>query len=219
MEVDPLHLVFSESLWCLVSRMAGYEHGVEDASRQILIYFLLGVHLKTLWDGHGFQLCESWVGGKPVLLLVDLQSDRWHFFTYVVTSPHFTNSISYLLCKYTDDETFEKRVSYLSVHLNKRGYQKQVIDQAIEKVRHIDRQTLLSYKPKPTAIKAVLPSVMTYHHDLPKVRGIVDKHWSIIESSDHLSTVFPQKPIMAFRRPKSLRDHLVWARLKTRSNR
>ena len=78
----------------------------------------------------------------------------------------------------------------------------------------MERQNLLSYKPKPTANKAVLPFVMTYHLELPKVRDVVDKHWSIIESSDHLSTVFPQKPIMAFRRPKSLRDHLVWARLK-----
>ena len=91
---------------------------------------------------------------------------------------------------------------------------KQVIDQAIEKVRHIDRQNLLSYKPKPTANKAVLPFVMPYHLDLPKVSGIVDKYWSIIESTYHLSNVFQQKPIMAFRRPKSLRGHLVWARLK-----
>ena len=92
-----------------------------------------------------------------------------------------------------------RKESDLSVHLNKRGYQKQVIDQAIEKVRYIDRQNLLSYKPKSTANKAVLPFAMTYHPDLPKVRGIVDKHWSIIASSDHLSTVFQQKPIMAFR--------------------
>ena len=78
----------------------------------------------------------------------------------------------------------------------------------------MERQNLLSYKPKPTANKAVLPFVLTYYPDLPKARGIVDKHWSIIDSSDHLSTVFPQKPIMAYRRPKSLKDHLVRARLK-----
>ena len=78
----------------------------------------------------------------------------------------------------------------------------------------MERQNLLSYKPKPTANKAVLPFVLTYHPDLPKARAIVDKHWSIIDSSDHLSTVFPQKPIMAYRRPKSLKDHLVRARLK-----
>ena len=69
-------------------------------------------------------------------------------------------------------------------------------------------------KSKPTANKAGLPFVTTYYPDLPKGRGIVDKHWSIIESSDHLSTVFQKQPIMTFRRPKSLRDHLVWARLK-----
>ena len=69
----------------------------------------------------------------------------------------------------------------------KRGYQKQIIDQAIEEVRHIDIQNLLSFKPKPTANKAVLPFVMTCHPDLPNVRGIVDNHRSIIEALDHLS--------------------------------
>ena len=105
-------------------------------------------------------------------------------------------------------------MKYLSEQLNKQGYQKQVIDQAREMVRHMDRQSLLSYKAKPTANKGVLPFIRTYHPDLSKVRGIIDKHWPIIESSDHLSTVFPKKPITAFRRPKSLRDHLVRARLK-----
>ena len=54
----------------------------------------------------------------------------------------------------------------------------------------------------------------TYHPDLPKVRESVNKHWSIIESSNDLSRVFPEKPIMAYRRPKSLRDLLVHAKLK-----
>ena len=133
--------------------------------------------------------------------------------------PHCSKNIPYSLALRirricSDDETFEKRSKDLCEQLKQRGYQKQVIDQAIEKVRHMERQNLLSYKPKPTANKAVLPFVLTYHPDLPKARGIVDKHWSIIDSSDHLSTVFPQKPIMAYRRPKSLKDHLVRARLK-----
>ena len=60
-------------------------------------------------------------------------------------SPHCSKNISYRrIC--SDDEAFEKRVKDLSEHLNKRGYQKQVIDQAIEKVRHtspIRQQTKL----------------------------------------------------------------------------
>ena len=95
----------------------------------------------------------------------------------------------------------------LSEHLNKRVFEMPVIDQAIEKIRHMDRQNLLSYKPKPTANKDVLQFYMTYHQDLPKIMDIDDKDRSIILSSD-------KKPIMAFRRPKSLKDHLARARLK-----
>ena len=124
---------------------------------------------------------------------VDLYTKPTDSHQYVLPTschpPHCSKNIPYSpalrirhIC--SDDEAFDKRVSDLSVHLNKRGNQKQVIDQAIEKVRHIHRQNLLSYKPKPKANKAVLPFVMAYHTDLPKVRGLVDKHWSIIESSD-----------------------------------
>ena len=95
------------------------------------------------------------------------------------------------------------RVKDLSDQLSKRGYQKQSIDQAIGRVRQMDRISLLSYRPKPTSDKAILPFVITYHPDLPKVRNIVDKHWPIIESSDHLNSVFPQKPIMALEGPKA----------------
>ena len=49
----------------------------------------------------------------------------------------------------------------------------------------MDIHSFSSNKPKPTENKAGLPFVMTYHKDLPKVGGIVDKHGSIIESSEH----------------------------------
>ena len=66
----------------------------------------------------------------------------------------------------------------------------------LKKVRQMDRLSLLSYRHKPIADKAILPFVITYHPDLPKVRNIVDKRWPIIESSDHLNLVFPQKPML-----------------------
>ena len=90
-----------------------------------------------------------------------------------------------------------------------RGYQNQVTDQAIEKVGHMDRQRLFSYKPNPTANKAVTPIVMAYHPDLQKVRGNVDKHWPIIESSKALSKVFPEK-----QPAKNISDFLVRPRIK-----
>ena len=60
--------------------------------------------------------------------------------------------------------------------------------------------------------------MLTYHPDLPKIRDIVEKNWSVIESSDELMDIYESKPVMAFRLPKSLPDFLVIARLKPNSD-
>ena len=68
---------------------------------------------------------------------------------------------------------------------------------------------MLRYKPKPEPSGTFIPFVLTYHPELPKVKEIVNEHWPIIVSSKRLNKILPQKPIMAYRRPKSLRDILV----------
>ena len=66
------------------------------------------------------------------------------------------------------------------------------------------REDLLRYKPKSEPSGTLIPFVMTYHPEQPKVKEIVNKHWLIIESSKRLNEIFPQKIIMVYRRPKSL---------------
>ena len=118
----------------------------------------------------------------------------------------------------SDSNTFELRAKELTNQLHSRGYLKQDIASAIDKARQRSRDALLSYKPKSAEVGTILPFVLTYHPDLPKNRDIVDKNWSIIESSDELRDIYQSKPAMAFRRPKSLRDFLVRARLKPNSH-
>ena len=77
----------------------------------------------------------------------------------------------------------------------------------------LDQLRRRGYKPKPEPSGTLIPFVLTYHPELPKVKEIVNKHWPIIESSKRLNKIFPQKSIMAYRRPKSLRDILVHAKL------
>ena len=69
------------------------------------------------------------------------------------------------------------------------------------RARQQKREDLLSYRPKSES--SVLPFVLTYHPDLPKVRDIVNKHWPFIESSSTLSEIFTERLTMAYRRPKS----------------
>ena len=112
----------------------------------------------------------------------------------------------------SDSDTFESRARELTDHLCKGGYQKQAISFAIERARQKKTKDLLFYRPKSDS--SVLPFVLTYHPDLPKVRNKINKHWTIIESSSTLSEVFTERATMAYRRPKSLRNPLVRAKLK-----
>ena len=132
-------------------------------------------------------------------------------------SKHCCKNVPYILALClrricSDSDTFESRARELTDHLCKWGYQKQEISLAIERAWQQKREDLLSYRPKSES--SILPFMLTYHPDLPKVRDIVNKHWPIIESSSTLSKIFTERQTMAYRRPKSLWDLLVRAKLK-----
>jgi hypothetical protein len=52
-----------------------------------------------------------------------------------------------------------------------------------------------------------VPLVLTYHPYL----GIVRHHWKEIEKRETLAKLFPEPPVVVFRRPKSIKDTLVRA--------
>ena len=81
-----------------------------------------------------------------------------------------------LIC--SDSDTFESRARELTDHLCKRGYQKQEISLAIERARQQKREDLLSYRPKSES--SVLPFVLTYHPDLPKVSQQTLSHHRVL---------------------------------------
>jgi hypothetical protein len=58
-------------------------------------------------------------------------------------------------------------------------------------------------------IKNRVPLVLTYHPSLEKISRIVRHHWKEIEKSETLAKLFPEPPVVAFRRPKSIKDTLV----------
>ena len=117
----------------------------------------------------------------------------------------------------SDNETCDKRLNELRGHLRARGYEDQKIDTAFAKSRAANRDTLLQYKPKEKNKR--VPFVMTYHPDGPNLHTIVHKRMDILHSSDLMREIFPEAPIIAYRRPKNLKDHLVRARVDSnRSN-
>jgi hypothetical protein len=53
--------------------------------------------------------------------------------------------------------------------------------------------------------------VLPFHPSLEKIAGIVRHHWKEIEKSETLAKLFPEPPVVASRRPKSIKDTLVRA--------
>ena len=117
----------------------------------------------------------------------------------------------------TQTHTFEQRAEELSEQLVSRGYNQCTVAHSIQKARENQRTDLLTYKQQANNNNRV-PFVVTHHPELPDIRAVIDKHWSTIDSSKRLSQIFPEKPVLAYRRPKSLRDILVKAKIQSQDD-
>ena len=64
-------------------------------------------------------------------------------------------------------------------------------------------------KPKCYKLPLVFTITYTPHVRRCHIRKALLKHWGPIEGHPELSKVFPDQPLIAYKRAKNLRDHLV----------
>ena len=130
---------------------------------------------------------------------------------------HCTTSIPYsqaLRCRRicSRDEDFEKRTRELKTHLLARGYQSTTVDTQIQRASRLPRTEALNPHTHRQPTKRI-PLVVTYHPGLNNLSRITRKHLPILHTSSRLKKAIPDPPIVAFRRPKNIRDLLVRAKL------
>ncbi len=94
----------------------------------------------------------------------------------------------------------------MAKHLIYRGYDKDLIAEAKQmapppkkQLNKTKRNDLQKYGKKEKADRT--PFAPTYHPDNPKVGKIIAKHWPIVQSSDILRLILPNKPVVAYRKP------------------
>ena len=109
----------------------------------------------------------------------------------------------------------KKRLGELKCHLKKRGYNNASINHCFNKASGIDRKDLIQYKEKNANNR--VPFVITYHPALSNLSSIVREHWTTIQKHPELCKIFKELPVLAFRKPKSLKDILVRADISPRS--
>ena len=97
--------------------------------------------------------------------------------------------------------------------LTSRGYKFRIINQAIEKAKTIPRERALErvVKSKSPSRRPVFS--IEYHPALPPLSSILRKQWRVMIDDPHLKETFPLPPMVAYRRPKNLKETLIRAKV------
>jgi len=110
------------------------------------------------------------------------------------------------------DELFEKRAREFCGYLIERGYNPEFVRKEIDRARRVPREDTLRDKQPVTNQR--IPFVATFHPALPNIAKILHRLQLVLQSSRRCQGAIGQVPMVAFRRPKSLKDILVHSDLK-----
>ena len=111
----------------------------------------------------------------------------------------------------SNESDFHRHTQILAQNLVDRGYSSRQVKISIAKVCSISRNSALKEKSPSPKDNPKVPLVTSYHPCLPPLRKITKGNHHILHTSDRLASAIPNPPVLAFRRPRNLRDLIVRA--------
>lgn len=106
---------------------------------------------------------------------------------------------------------FLELLDVLKSTLMDRGYKCNYIMKAYDKVVNISRSDALKKVEKNIVIRPVLPLI--YDPRLPNISNILYRFWKVMIKNPILKKIFPEPPMVCWKRPKNLREFLIKAKL------
>ena len=156
----------------------------------------------TIWvDDNG--VIQSTLYTKPGKVVQYLSPSSSH-------PSHITKNIPYslayrLLRIETTRHLFEANLEKLGSDLVQRGYRKDGINDAFNKVRNLDRQTTLQKVVRPPSDRLIL--VIPFDKRLPNISSILKHRWKCLVERDPKATQYmPKPPMVAYSRTESIKD-------------
>lgn len=129
--------------------------------------------------------------------------------------PHLKRSIPYSqalrlrrICSSTD--TLKKRIREYSDFFVACGYAQRKVLHEMQKVLTLTQEECLQTKEREPTDR--IPLVTTFNPHTTFIAEIAKRNWNFLKSKERLSLIFNKPPLVAYRRPKSLRDRLVRSR-------
>ena len=160
----------------------------------------LDTHIYKNKDG---KLCTT-LHVKPTVRQSYLHHKSYH---PIATKRSITYSQALHIRKIcTEDSEYLKHSTNLVQKLNLRGYNQKESEDIITKVHAIERKQLL--QPKHKIYNGASPIIITYNKNLPNMKATLNKNWDILKINNDISSLFQQKPNIAFRRNRNLRQIL-----------
>ena len=150
------------------------------------------------------------------------QTDSHSYLNYTSCHPPSTkSSIPYSqflrlrrLC--SSDEDFEIKARQMAGFFVSQGYEEQCVTNGLSRARQKPRAVALEDQIGRHVAKTDRPvlSIIYHPHNLP-VTKIIRKNFHILQSDPELKEVFPEPPLVAFKRDTNLRDQLVHSKLRS----
>ena len=156
--------------------------------------------------------------GKLHTDLYSKPTDKHQYLYYTSCHPkHTKTSLPYCLALRlrricSTEKDFEIRIKEMTQHLLNRGYKKGCIKDAINKAASLSREDALTKRNKPKSIQKV-PLVITYNPMLPNIPKILNESQTILHASERCTEVFPNVPLVSYRRARNLSDMLCSRRI------
>lgn len=111
-----------------------------------------------------------------------------------------------------NDSDFEMQAQDMTLRFRARGYSPMIIEKAIIKARSTTRSDLLEKKKRRKDIgkNNSRPVFVTqYSSSASEMKQIIKSNWGLIQSDSILKDVFPEPPMIVFKKAPSIRDKLV----------
>ena len=99
-----------------------------------------------------------------------------------------------------------------------RGYSPACLQNALQAIRRLDRAGVLNSHNPSNQRSERIPLVLTYHPLNERIKRILLRNFNILSSDPETRAVFPQPPLVAYRRDSNLRDILVHTSNRSQSS-
>ena len=96
------------------------------------------------------------------------------------------------------------------------GYQRSKVLLEMQKVLTMTQEECLQTRERESTNR--IPLVPTFNLHTTLIAEIARRNWNFLQSKERLARIFNKPPLVAYRRPISLRDRLVSAKFKTVGN-